>query len=279
MSASFYQSTVPWIRSSSPDRSRILNSTYPWLDELHARWLAMPMLETGQLLCGNNYIDTLGNKKELYIRRRILELLYEFSDLGAQRYTHNHSGDEWNSNALRLAREAWIVSEHRSKEDLAILYIMIYVIGDRWRTTRDKQLTAQTFASYSNVSSSEQERDDSIDTYSRHLGSTSEATLASEGQQREEDCVYRECCLMYGPYFLQASISSKEKDVAFFTKAMSLGLRHLRCFEEGRTKEESGSLQALIVQRFCDMVGCNITEGWEEVFEFIDSMRMTPHMS
>jgi len=91
-------------------------------------------------------------------------------------------------------------------------------------------------------------------------------------RQREEECILRECMLMYGPFLLKASISVEGKYRDWFEEVMAEGLNELRSFEEGRFHDCKGSLQGVIMRRFCELVGCDRMDGWLEVWRVIDSL-------
>lgn len=219
----------PYIRSSSPDRSLLSNGTYPWLDELHARSLIVPRLQERRLLSDKEFTIYLNRQVMGTDHAKFLSILYDISD-------------SIPGQSLREAQEAWLASSQRSKEELAYLYAMLFVIGSRWRHLQ--------FG------------------FPVSLGlDDGPISLDEEGAQHEVECVYRECAVIYGPCFLQASMA---QDRAWFQEVMREGFQDLRSFENSLDGSPRASLQALIAREFCKLAECQPHEVWISIWKILE---------
>lgn len=217
-----YHSSASYIRSSSPSRSLLSHSTFPWLHELHSRSITISRLRQSHLLSRAMSRTDKCARINPCNQIRFLSILYEISDHGA-----GQIGDH----AQRDAQEAWIASSQRTLEELAFLHAMLHILSDCWR-----QMGGQI------------EIPDELDS----------------PFEQEEECVYRECALVYGPYFLDASLG----DQPWYQKVMSDGIKDLRSFERRSNDDRKhfrGSLQGRIARRICELAEC----AWEEVWTSI----------
>lgn len=238
LAAPFYlDSEGSLFQSSSPKRTCLIPSTYPWLHECYTRKTTVSEIKAGPLLALNHPHLPESATINRCLRERILPILYTVSDLN------------------RDQQEAWIRSEQRSCQDLAILFIMTLTLNDAWRLT---------------LNSRAQESESSPLT---DLPVPIPSVSPLDPVEIEENCVFRECCFKYGPLFLQASLTQGCGKSVWFEHVMDEGMRELVAFESGQATNCRGSLQGLISHQFWRIVGCGYAEVRSKMWNVIDSLK------
>ena len=89
----------------------------------------------------------------------------------------------------------------------------------------------------------------------------------------ERQCIYRELVLTHGPWFLWASVMGSEEERGMIKGMLDEGMVGLKEYENGEMRKgrEGGSLQSVLLRRFCRLSEVPVREGWDEVFDVIEA--------
>ncbi|KFY53533.1 hypothetical protein V496_07522 [Pseudogymnoascus sp. VKM F-4515 (FW-2607)] len=106
--------------------------------------------------------------------------------------------------------------------------------------------------------------------HSGHAASaTSGAPDSSDSSLVERQCIYRELALAHGPYFLWCSVRGSEAERKWVKETLDEGVEGLREYENGGSGAGMRSLQSVVLRRFAELKGCQVWEGWDEVFSCV----------
>jgi len=102
----------------------------------------------------------------------------------------------------------------------------------------------------------------------------------SPGEQstllREEECIFEDNLLQYGPFFVWAYVEGTSKSKAWVALKMVQGMRMMRAFETGVICGDlRPSLQSAIMKTFCKKVGCSLADAYEEMSDAVEKRLST----
>lgn len=106
--------------------------------------------------------------------------------------------------------------------------------------------------------------------HSGHAAATTSGVPdSSDSSLVERQCIYRELALAHGPYFLWCSVRGSEAERKWVKETLDEGVEGLREYENGGSGAGMRSLQSVVLRRFAELKGCQIWQGWDEVFSCV----------